>query len=106
MEERSRPRLLDPNLRDRPEGADVDDHELSYEDAAQVAMGRRISALAAVAFGGSAVLGVVAAELTAHYVPEANVSMPAVFAWTALGLLITAAVAFMAFPNIHRTLGA
>ena len=81
------------------------DHELSYEDEAVLAMGRRVAALAAVTFGGAAVLGVVAAMLTQYYVPAANVSMPAVYAWTVLGLAVTAAVATMALPGIHRKIG-
>jgi methyl-accepting chemotaxis protein len=105
-----RDRLAGPAQRHRTQdettGAAVDRHELGFEDESVLAMGRRVAALAAVTFAGVNILGVIAAQLTQHYVPSANVSMLAVYAWTALGVAVTLVTIVMALPDLHRRIGA
>ena len=81
------------------------DHQLEFDNAARVARGRRLGMLTMASYLTVAVLGVVAAALTDHYVPGADVSMPLVYAWTLLGVAVPLAVVVTALPGFHNVIG-
>jgi methyl-accepting chemotaxis protein len=69
------------------------------------AVGRRVSLIASIAFGGTLMLGLLSSYLTARFVPDAHVSTGGVATWATFGLMLFVATVGLAVPTVLDQIG-
>lgn len=77
-----------------------------HEDTEAITtMGQRVALIAAVAFGGVVLLGLMSAYLTDRFVGSASVSGAGVAAWSTAGFLLFVFTAGLAVPTVMQQVG-